>query len=234
MTRATPVVLVASNFPPVRGGSASVYAALARCAGGQVMVLAPQVNYADGLPIIGWREYDRQAPFQVRRIPLLRTIIADSPPRGLRRLLFLAWDAALRVRVAAALLRLRTAIGPLTLCIGELLASSWIIRLFRHVPGIRIVAYVHGEEITTANPGDPGNRTGHQALQRCDAVIVVCRFTLAAVVALLGGPASRDRPGGQIRLIENGVDNSRFTPGEKSAALLERYGLTGAFVFVSV
>ncbi|MFT8245517.1 glycosyltransferase family 4 protein [Roseomonas sp. BN140053] len=223
------VLLVANNFPPVRGGSASVYASLARCAGGRVAVLAPQVNYADGLPIIGWREHDRRAPYPVIRIPLLRTTFGPRSRGGVRRLLFLAWDAALRLRVAALLLRLIALGGVRVVCIGELLASGWIIHLLRRVPGVRTVVYVHGEEITTRTATDPGNRQGRQALQNSDAIVVVSRFTLAAVEALLGECAAA-----RIRLIENGVDNERFRPSPKPQALLDLYGLQRHFVFVSV
>ena len=70
------VMLVASNFPPVRGGSGAVYANLARCAAPRILVVAPRIGYSDGLPLIGWREYDRMAPFPVQRLPLLRTVFA--------------------------------------------------------------------------------------------------------------------------------------------------------------
>jgi phosphatidylinositol alpha-1,6-mannosyltransferase len=222
------IVLVASNFPPVRGGSASVYAELARCANGRVKVLAPKVNYVDGLPIIGWREYDRQAPFRIQRIPLLRTILGKEPKNGLQKMLFRLSDLVIRLRAAITLLR-SIMDGARVICIGELLASSWIIAIFGRIPGVRIVAYVHGEEITTRDSADPGNRIGRVALQRCDVAIVVSRFTKTVVEDLLG-----EVPDRKIRLIENGVDNRRFTPGERSAALLELYGLESRFVFISV
>jgi len=223
------VLLVANNFPPVRGGSASVYASLARCAEGRVTVLAPQVNYADGLPIIGWREHDRHAPYPVIRLPLLRTTLGPRTRDAPRRLLFLAWDAALRLRVAATLLRLVALGGVRVVCIGELLASGWIIRLLRRVPGVRTIVYVHGEEITTRTAADPGNRYGRRVLRDSDAIVVVSRFTLAAVRELLGEAATA-----RIRLIENGVDNGRFRPQPKPSALLDLYGLHDRFVFVSV
>ena len=61
------VVLVANNFPPMRGGSAAVYASLAGYCAGRMVVLAPRLRYLDGLPLIGWREYDRRANFRVIR-----------------------------------------------------------------------------------------------------------------------------------------------------------------------
>lgn len=234
-----PVLLIANNFPPVRGGSASVYANLARCAAGRVSVLAPQINYADGLPIIGWREHDRQMPYRVLRIPLLRTTIGRRS--GARRVFFLLWDAAIRLRLSLTLARLVLFDGVRTICIGELLASGWIIHLFRHIGRVRTVVYVHGEEITTQNASDPSNQTGRRALQDSDAIIVVSRFTLGAVEALLAGAAPTPHPHsgrhsgpGKIQLIENGVDTARFSPAPKPPALLALHDLAGRFVFVSV
>lgn len=228
--RRSGVLLVANNFPPVRGGSAVVYDNLARFSSGQIVVLAPRLNYVDGLPLIGWREQDRRAPYRVVRLHLLRTIIALSEGRTrLRRLRFVLSDLAIRLNVTATILRLILSGGIGTICVGELLASGWLIELLRCIPGIRLVAYVHGEEITTQDPYDQHNRRRRRALQSVDRIIVVSRFTFEAVRRLLGEVAVD-----KISLIENGVDTSRFSPRSKRQDLLELYRVEGCFVFVSV
>ena len=223
------VVLVANNFPPVRGGSAVVYGNLARCAPGRLIVVAPRIGYADGLPIIGWREHDRLHAYRTIRLRLLRTQMPDRAPNGLRRLGFLLDDAALRIQVAAVIGWLVAAGGVRTVCVGELQASGWIARLFAAVPGVRTVAYVHGEEITTGDDYDPGHDRARRALLASDRVVVVSRFTQQAVGRLLGAAAAE-----RVRLIENGVDGNRFTPSAKEDALLDCYALRGRFTFVSV
>ncbi len=221
------VLLVANNFPPVRGGSAVVYANLARCAGERMVVVAPRNSYLDGLPAIGWREHDRGKPYRTIRLPLLRTRMDGVPRRGLRKLLFWARDGAIRLRLAALLLWTVWREGAGAVCVGELLASGWIIRLFRFVPDVRTVAYVHGEEITTEDRYDRGHARARQVLRESDRVVVVSRFTQAAVAALLGAP-------GRVSLLENGVDAGRFHPQAKAQDLLDLYRLPGCFVFVSV
>jgi phosphatidylinositol alpha-1,6-mannosyltransferase len=223
-----PVLLVANNFPPVRGGSAAVYDSLARHSGRDVTVLAPRINYADGLPIIGWREHDRRAPYAIIRLPLLRTII-NSPLRPSNRLFLALHDLLIRLRIVWALGRLIHANRPRAICIGELLASSWMVRLLRFLPGVRVVVYVHGEEITTVERYDKLSRRRIQALRAADAIIVVSRFTQRIVCDLIG-PAAAAR----VTLLENGVDTSRFTPAPKCAQLQALHGLAGHFVFVSV
>lgn len=222
------VVLIANNFPPIRGGSAVVYANLARWAGDELIVLAPCRNYGDGLPLIGWREHDLGKPYRVVRLNLLRTII-NGPQGGPRKLFFLLHDGAIRIRLLAELVRLILVDRVRTICIGELLASGWVVRLFRFVPGVRTVAYVHGEEITTADQYDEGHRRGRRYLMDSDQIVVVSRFTQQAVASLLG-----NRNAGRISLIENGVDAARFHPQAKAPDLIELYRLGGSFVYVSV
>ena len=224
-----PVLLVANNFPPVRGGSAVVYANLARCAAGRIIVLAPRVGYTDGLPVIGWREHDRHANYRVIRVPLLRTVFAAAGRHHQSRFVARVHDLVLRARLSAMLLWIILRLGVRTVCIGELLAGSWMIGLLRVIPGVRTVAYVHGEEITTTDSYDYDHSRSRRALTKADGIVVVSRFTAKAVHALMGRAAS-----GKVTLIENGVDTERFRPGVRSGSLQTLYGLHDCFVFVSV
>ncbi|MCW3476925.1 glycosyltransferase family 4 protein [Limobrevibacterium gyesilva] len=230
MTLPGKVLLIANNFPPVRGGSAVVYDNLARYSGGKVVVVAPRISYVDGLPMIGWREHDRRVQYHVIRLKLLRTVLRPVPWRGmLGKLAFRASDLVMRVRLAATLLWLVRAERASVVCIGELLASSWVIDLFHRFTAVRTVVYVHGEEITTEDPYDPEHQRARRALLAADRIIVVSRFTLGAVRALLGPAAD-----GKTSLIENGVDTARFRPAGKRPDLVELYRLQDRFVFVSV
>jgi phosphatidylinositol alpha-1,6-mannosyltransferase len=226
--RAQKILLVTNNLPPVRGGSGIVYDNLARHAAGRIVVLAPRVSYQDGLPSIGWREHDRLAPYRVIRLGLLRTVLRDAPGRWGRLTLRLT-DAAIRVRLLATLLRCLLAEGVGAVCIGELVASAWVLGVLRLLPWVTRAVYVHGEEITTRDDYDTSLDRRRRALLAAHHVVVVSRFT-AGVVADLLGEAGRRR----IRLIENGVDVARFSPRPARPDLLSLYGLEGCFVFVSV
>lgn len=228
MTSCVDMLLIANNFPPVRGGSAVVYANLARCAGARILVVAPRISYADGLPLIGWREHDRRAAFPVARLDLLRTVMRAR--RGLiDRIGFVAADARIRAWLVWRVMSLLVRTRPRAVCVGELLASGWMLRLLRHVPRLRTLVYVHGEEITTDDPFDADRRRCRQALLAADGIVVVSRFTEAAVLAMLGPKAAA-----RVRLIENGVDTTRFVPGDRRPDLQTRFGLAGCFVYVSV
>ncbi len=225
------ILLIANNFPPVRGGSALVYGELARNARGKVEVLAPRTHYVDNLPLIGWREHDRHAPYRVTRLTLLRTPLQHPGSKSWpARLRFLSYDLALRATVLIRLTIILATRRVSAVCIGELMAGAWLLRALRFWPGLLRVAYVHGEEITTDDDYDPTGNRRRAALAAADIIIVVSRFTFDAVTRLI---PHADR---RIKLIENGVDYHRFAPTQHEPRddLIERYGLKGFFVFVSV
>jgi len=237
------VLLVANNFPPVRGGSAVVYDTVARHADGRVIVLAASRSYTDGLPLIGWREHDRHAPYRVIRLPLLRTVLGAAPAEGaLPRAAFWLRDLAIRARLLSVVLWLIARHRVRAVCIGELIAAGWLFAPLRLLPFVRRVIYMHGEEITTTDGYDDDFRRRRRYVASAHRIVAVSRFTRAATQRLLGRAGTAEDSAGamphialpHIALIENGVDTLRFRPGPKRDDLLAYYGLTGAFVFVSV
>ncbi len=222
------ILLIASNFPPVRGGSAVVYDNLARNADGRIIVMAPKINYRDGLPIIGWREHDRHAPYRIIRLPLLRTKLRDGRHGGIWKLSLVVNDIWIRLRLIAAVLLVIRHERISAVCIGELLASGWMLGILRWLTKVRLLVYVHGEEITTEDGYDKGARRRRQALL-ADRIIVVSRFTQAAIRSLLGPSAEA-----KLSLIGNGVDTRRFRCGKRQPELIDQYSLRGRFVFISV
>ena len=222
------ILLIASNFPPVRGGSAVVYDNLARNADGRIVVLTSKTNYRDGLPIIGWREHDRHAPFRIVRLPLLRTKLQRGRVGPIWKLLLLINDVWIRLRLLATSLVVIRQERISAVCVGELLASGWMLGILRRLPRMRLLVYVHGEEITTEDGYDKGARRRRQALL-ADRIIAVSRFTRSAIRSVLGPSADA-----KLSLIGNGVDTARFHCGERQPDLIDQYGLRGRFVFVSV
>ncbi len=230
MTTSAKVLLIANNFPPIRGGSAVVYDNLARYSSDHMIVIAPQINYNDGLPLIGWREHDRTVPYRVIRLPLLRTNINVPNARGWRgKLAFWMSDLLIRMRLLLLLRKVFKAEDIGAVCIGELLASGWLIDVLHWMSPVRTAIYVHGEEITTEDPYDADRARAKRALRKADRIIVVSRFTQNALLDLLGPDAT-----GKITLVENGVSGDRFFPRAKRADLVEQYQLADRFVFVSV
>jgi phosphatidylinositol alpha-1,6-mannosyltransferase len=233
--RAEPVVVgekrclvVANTFPPVHGGSAIVYDSLARFGGGQVSVLAPQEDYRDGWPILGWREFDRRVPFKVHRIRLLRTRFLPENASVLQRIGGLAADVAIRVATLRGIWTIVRDERIAVLCIGELVAGGWLAAACQRLFGLKTIIYVHGEEISTRTSYDEGGQRRRRALAAADAIVAVSRFTRDTLVSGFGVP--RDK----IELVSNGVDLGRFVTRPRPAHLVDRYRLAGRPVLLTV
>jgi phosphatidylinositol alpha-1,6-mannosyltransferase len=219
-------LLVASVFPPVTGGSASVYASLARYAGGRISVLAPLINYMTGRELERCAAFDAAAPYTVHRVKLLRTVF---PPqmRWRNRIAQAVQDVVVRGQVVAAIHRIVRTENITTLCIGELVAGGWLVRVARLLR-LSSIVYVHGEEVSITDSYDPDRRRRRATLAAADSVVAVSEFTKTALIALMQVDPRK------ITLIPNGVDLSRFSPRARRADLLARYGLGGKRVLLTL
>jgi phosphatidylinositol alpha-1,6-mannosyltransferase len=223
-------LLIASTFPPIHGGSAVVYQNLCeQMPRDSIRVLTAKNNYLTNLPVPGWQQHDASCTFPVDRIRLLRPLMAPPPANilvSIFRLLFQDVPLYVNAFLAAARLVRRHHIN--VVCVGELVAGSWLGLALRKIYKCKLVIYVHGEEITTVTGGRfYGNRRNYY-LTEADKVIAVSSFTCDALTKLM------DVKPESITLIQNGVDTARFTPGEPAANIIARHQLAGKQVVLTV
>lgn len=229
MSQTSNCLLIANIFAPIHGGSANVYASLCRLAPrGSMAVLATRHNYDLNEPIAGWQEHDRDCGYPVERLELLRSPVLPPPANKLvsvyRRL---AIDLPIAWRVLRKTLTLVKKHQAGVLCIGDLNSMAWLGELCRRLAGVRLMYYIHGEEVTTQFPSGSFGRRRLQHLRRADAIVAVSRFTRQTLIDL---GISEQR----IHLIENAVDTTRFCPGAPDAAFLERWGVSHKRLVVSI
>ena len=231
-TRETTVrcLMVASTFAPLHGGSAVVYENLCKhMPPGSVRVLTAKTNYLTGREIDGWREHDRSVSFPVDRIPLLRPLMQPPPANiGVSLARFVFQDIPLYASVLLAAARLARQHRINVVCIGELVAGSWLGIALRKALGTRLMIYVHGEEITTATSGRLHGNKRRDYLNAADKVIAVSSFTCDALTRQMGLRAE------QVSLVPNGVDTDRFTPGERDPDLVRKHQLEGKKVVLTL
>lgn len=223
-------LLIASIFPPIHGGSAVVYDNLCRfMPKGSIEVLTARKNYLDNATVAGWQSHDANAPYKVTRVDFLRPRILPPPANKLVsvwRLLFQDLPVYARALLAAARIVKKNDIN--LVCVGEIGTGSWLAMTLRKWYGVKVMIYVHGEEITTASGGRFSGNKRQTYLRSADRIISVSKFTCDALTSLMQvAPAS-------IALIQNGVDTARFTPGPRSPTLIARHGLEGKKVVISV
>ena len=221
-------LLIASIFPPIHGGSAVVYENLARFGDGTMAVLAPYRHYQTGHVLVGWLDRDKEAPYATYRVELLRPRQHEHRSRLHSLWSFATTDLPLKARVLWTAARIIRQEGIRVICIGELNSGSWLGPILKTLFGTKIVNYIHGEEITTTTVYRFYGRSRRRHLRRADAVIAVSNFTKDALTGIMEVPPEK------IEVIFNGVDIHRFTPRPKSPALVERYGLAGKRILVSV
>jgi phosphatidylinositol alpha-1,6-mannosyltransferase len=220
---------VTQAFPPVVGGSATVYGNLARCAEGAVVVLAPFLDSRSGRELEGWREHDRQAGFRIVRTPLLRALPGPAGSRlhGLWQLL--SNDLPLMLRVVSRIARIVRTERTAVVVIGELVYGGWLVAPCRFLLRRKVVLYVHGEELIIARrPATIAQSLRGLYLRLAHAIVTVSRFGQDALIERYRVPPDK------IALISNGIDLARFQPQPDNPALRRRYGLGDARILLTV
>ncbi|MCF6353732.1 MAG: glycosyltransferase family 4 protein [Candidatus Polarisedimenticolaceae bacterium] len=222
-------LFITSIFPPIHGGSAVVYENICRYAPANSMcVLAPWRNYQTGEELNGWRELDADAPYAIHRIELVRPQETVISSRWHSLWISLTVDIPLRYRVWREASRIIRSENIDVVCIGELVSGSWLGLLAKRWLGCKMVNYIHGEEITTVSNYRFFGRKRRKALHNNDAIVAVSNFTRQALIDLM------DVPPEKIELITNGVDLNKFQPGPVNSTLMERYGLEGKRILLTV
>lgn len=223
-------LLIASTFPPLHGGSAVVYDNLCQfMPPGSIRVLSAKRNYLNNQDVPDWRAFDAGARYPVERTEFLRPLIAPPPANilvSVWRLLFQDFPLYAKALLTAA--RIVRAHDINVVCIGELVAGSWLGLALRKLYKVKLIVYVHGEEITTVTGGRFYGNKRRAYLHAADKIVAVSSFTCDALTRLM------DVPPESIVLIQNGVDTARFTPGPRDPALVARHGLAGKKVVVTV
>jgi len=222
------ILLIASHFPPMVGGAPVVYENICRHLKDEIVVLAPWRHYLTGREIEGWRESDSAQPFEVHRTELLQPLVkpaATNVAISGWRLIF--EDFPLYRRVAKATLRTIDSMGADVICLGDLCGLSWLAQYLRRKRNLPVIHYVHAEEVTT----DWGSRLygvmAGAALRKAEAVVAVSSFTRDEVVRRGVKPE-------RIRVITNGVDLKRFSPGARDSHILARHNMNGKRVLLTV
>jgi phosphatidylinositol alpha-1,6-mannosyltransferase len=216
-------LLVCHTFPPLIGGSAGVYAALAAHAGGAIAVLTSACDAATGREWPGWRAHDAAAPYPIRRLPLVRPPLATAAPRN-RLLRQLAWGAAaLRLALAVAREARRHHADAVCICDDE--TVGWLVPFVRRVLRRRALIYCHGDDLVQQDEAARAKR--RRWFDAADCIVAAGGFPAARLAGAYGVPQAR------IAVVPNGVDLDRFRPVPPDPARRAALGLAGRRVILA-
>jgi phosphatidylinositol alpha-1,6-mannosyltransferase len=225
------ILLVTGIFPPDVGGAAVVYHQLALHLGPELSVLAPTQGGAD-------RRSDAGQPFDLTRVPFCEV----KRRQGRRGLLRVGADVLKRLVVArasigAGVIRHLWRTRPDVVCLSQPHVLYWVGTLVKRLTGAPVIFHIHGEELGLADTESHVRAGGRvngflirravRALRRADAVVTVGRYG-AANLARFGVPEER------IRVVYNGLDHSRFGPGDPDPVVTARHGLAGKRVLLTL
>jgi phosphatidylinositol alpha-1,6-mannosyltransferase len=215
------LLLIARDFPPMIGGSCVVYDGICSTLGLDGTVLTGIVDHQRDAC------WDSQQSYQVYR-SLSLTQVASPLGRDPFSRLFRGAYVYVWQRLCAAVLtrRIVRQTRPDVVCIGSFV-HYWLAALLRKVLHVPVIFYMHGEELTNPDQSRIVGTRNFAALREAEGVIAVSRFTRTKLIELGVSP---DR----IALIPNGIDLRRFTPGEKDTELLEKYGVLGKTILLTV
>lgn len=192
------------------------------------MVLAPKRHCATNELLEGWQEYDAKATFSVVRTTLLRPLVVVSKSRLQSLYLFFFKDIPLYFKIFRIASRLIKLHDIKVVCIGELNSLGWLGVMLKKLLGIKLICYIHGEEVTTDTPYRNFTRNRKRYLKEADALVAVSKFTRDYLINGFRVPADK------ITLIPNGVDLNVFSPAAKPDMLIQRYNLHNKKILLTV
>jgi phosphatidylinositol alpha-1,6-mannosyltransferase len=202
------LLLAVNDFPPLRGGEATLYHALARhLARGEAVVLAPAAP--------GDADIDAALPVEVVRRWL--------PPHG-GEISRAARGILAGIHLAGLLLRRRF---DYLVC-GQLLSIGLPLSLLARLFGLPYAVFVHGADLADYAQRAFWRSRVRSIIAGADSIVVNSRFTAALVNRLLPATARR------VVILPMGVDPAPPVDGTLVHTLRERYGLRGGPVLLSV
>lgn len=207
------ILIVSSTFPPVIGGSSVVYNQLCSNAPDKIVALGPTSNYETGEKLPGTNEIDGNSPYIIHRLNYLRPPFSAKRTNGLLRFWsILVDDLPAMGRTLSYIMVLTIRYRVKCVCVGELIAHSWLVIPVRYFLRRRVIVYAHGEEISQSSGGVLGKFRG-VFLRRADAIIAVSHFCKDALVSKFKITPSK------IFVVSNGVDLNTFCKGERDCSI---------------
>lgn len=199
-------LLITSFFDPITGGSAVVYRNLHKYSNGSLFVLTARRDCHNGQMINDINDI-RNEKNRVFTVDLLRAPYIQSKNLFHSLFLMFRYDIPIMFHTLLKLVEIIRNNKVSTVIIGELHSLSWCAKYIKFFyPHIKIVYYIHGEEITTKMHSRRFNLNSRKRLQQADAIICVSSFTQSILLAEWGVSPSK------VKLIVNGIDLNILKP----------------------
>ncbi len=193
-----------------------------------MLALAPYADAESMKEFPGWRAHDKESSYVIHRIKTLKTRSIRSTSLLHTLWLNLRFELPLKMRTFRHIIEIIRRHNVKIVCIGELVSGGWLAPVCKYLLGCKTIIYVHGEEITIHGSEWRLPRLRRYYLRMSNSIVAVSSFAQKALVDKMGVHESK------ITLIFNGVDGEKFFQQPKDLELMNRYGLAGQRVLLSV
>ncbi len=160
---------------------------------------------------------------KTERVTVVPRVIAREPDSLPERLTHQSRYAASKFRFVATAMRAAAARPPADWVICGHINLLPVASAAAAVSGARIILIVYGMEVW-----EPRNRPTRLLMSRISSVISISAVTIERLQRWAALAPQR------MQLLPNAVDLSRYTPGDKSEALISRWSLKGRRVLLTV
>lgn len=198
-------LFVVTHYLPLVGGGQTVYDALCRELPDQLQVLTSSTDYVTGDEVVGYKEFDRSAPYDIKRVRHTRPNIGAPKVTFFNRLKGYFRSKQIERELIADILE-TCSVGDIdVICIGAAEAFTWLPAKLKEHTQTPIIYYTHGEEFSQEAHSAKADNMRRSAIAHSDAIVCVSSFTRDLLIDKYGATAE------QISLIHNGVDFGRFS-----------------------
>lgn len=197
-------LLLTSFFPPVHGGSSVVYENLYKFCGNEFLVLTATKSCETNEDIEGQQAYRKKLK-NIFTVNLLRAPYIQSKHKIHSLYLLFRYDLPIMLQLFFKLYNVIKSEKVTVLVIGELHSLSGYGQVMKRIfPSLKVVNYIHGEELTTVSTSNMLEGKSKHRLKSADGVVCVSSFTKAELID------NWDIEESKIELISNGVDILKF------------------------
>ena len=218
------IAIVTGIYPPIVGGAGAVMHSLATHAPDQISIVTCKCDHEGRR--LAWEMHDPQQPETIVRLNRFADSLSWMPQGKLRAVAKALNDRLILQPIAGhALIRILEKIGPDLVIVNTSFCYWTAAVIKRWKPQMTVTFYVHGDEVPDSK-GDSG-REALRALQGADRVVAVSSYTKNALVKVGLAPE-------KVIVINNGVDTTRFLPGLRSQAIVDRFRLSNRRILLTL
>ena len=214
-------LLITSYFPPIIGGSSTVYGTLHKYGNEKISVLTAK------------RDSQNKKLISRSKLNNIHLVSYLQPPNiKCHNTLHSIWilirhDLPIQILLLIKTIKLVREKNFDVVCIGELQTLGWLEVALRIFTSAKILLYIHGEELTTKTTSRFLGRYAKYYLSKADGVVCVSNFTKKILVDQFD--VSKDK----IKLITNGIDLDKFKNNTEHNTIIDQYKTPGKLLIFS-